>query len=57
MTVCAWLCVLLGGFCGLLGAQFGLQGVIYGIGIGWLALAAASAVIAVRASLRWVGRS
>jgi hypothetical protein len=57
MTICAWLSVLLGGTCALIGASFGVRGVVYGVGIGWLALSAASALIALRASSRWVNRS
>ncbi len=56
MTVFAWFSIALGGTCALVGAHFGLHGVVYGVGIGWLALALAAALIAVRANARWIDR-
>jgi len=56
LAASAWLSVLFGGVSGLLGARFGIPGVIYGVGVGWLALAIASTLIAFRASIRWVNR-
>jgi len=56
LTLMAWLSIGLGGGCALAGARFGLRGVVYGTGAGWLALALAAALIAVRAEARWIDR-
>lgn len=56
MTLYAWLCIALGGTCALLGAQFGIHGIVYGVGVGWLALTCFAILVARRAGRRWVDR-
>jgi len=46
LNLCTWAGVLLGGAGAVAGARFGLPGVVYGVGVGWLANALAATLLA-----------
>lgn len=52
-TVLTWIGLGAGVACALYGARFGVTGVVYGVGVAWVAMSAAAAVLAVSSLRSW----
>jgi hypothetical protein len=53
LNVMTWIGLLAGVACAAYGARYGVVGVVYGVGVAWLAMSVAAAVLAVLALREW----
>jgi hypothetical protein len=51
--VLTWLGLIAGAMCASYGARYGVTGVVYGVGIAWLAMSIAATVLAIVALRAW----
>jgi O-antigen/teichoic acid export membrane protein len=52
-NVLTWLGLIAGAMCAGYGARYGVTGVVYGVGVAWLAMSVAAAVLAIVALRAW----
>jgi hypothetical protein len=52
-NVLTWLGLIAGAMCASYGARYGIAGVVYGVGVAWLAMSIAAGALAIAALRAW----